>query len=333
MTGIIICHSDIFGDIGDIVFHYTSPNTFLKIISNQELWFSRCDCLNDYEDGEVLGILYPDCLCELYASGAISQEYYNVVSHIDIHHSAFRIEHRVPVPSGDPSVMIEHASGRKVECTPFVCCFSQEEDSLQMWQYYSKVGNYEGYNIGFALKEMLQVDSAFLRIGKVLYGSSEQKEKIKHIISTNYEVFCTNLKENGGIITNRKDYLRQCADDLSSSLGELACFFKRDCFSGEREIRIVLEVPKNPEYRDALWMKNIGEKEHVQVQYRIQHSMMIPYVVVKFDPNSIKRIMIGPVTSSKDNSMSKNKEVIDEFIYDRLKRHVPISTSIIPVRY
>ena len=61
--------------------------------------------------------------------------------------------------------------------------------------------------------------------------------------------------------------------------------------------------------------------------------MMIPYIVVNFNPDSIKSVMIGPVTSTKDNSMKKNKEVVEEFLHDRLGRTVPVSTSKIPVRY
>lgn len=318
MTDSIFMYNDIFGEVKGVVYHYISPNTFEKVISNQELWFTRCDCLNDYEDGEVLGKLCKDCLEELHKSKSIDQEFFDVVSSLKISHSAWRIEkdHAVHLP-----------------CKPYVCCFSQDEDSLQMWQYYSKVGNYEGYNIGFAPKEMLNVDTAFFSIGKVVYGESEQVEHIKHIIKQSFNNYCVDLHERKESNTNKTVLLKRHAILLNNELAKLACFFKRECFAGEKEIRIVLEVPIDAEYRDKFWMKNKNNTYPTSTKYRIQHAMMIPYIVVNFNPDSIKSVMIGPVTSTKDNSMKKNKEVVEEFLHDRLGRTVPVSTSKIPVRY
>ena len=334
MTGKILNLSDIFGDVNRTVYHYTSPSTFEKIISNQELWFSRCDCLNDYEDGELVKSFFPSCLNELQKSGDISREYYAAISDsdIDLTHFAFRTEKMIPLPSANSKeAQAFEFLGRTIECKPYVCCFSQSDDSLQMWQYYSKVGNYEGYNIGFSFKQILQIEN-YLSRGRIIYKEEQQKNSIKKVILHNYIDYCANLKENGGIITDKNQYLRSRAVDLNSDLTKLSCFFKRECFEGEKEVRLVLEVPTDSEYRDKLWMKQSDGKYPVPIKYTFKHAMMVPYVVVSFNPESVKSVMIGPITSAIDNSKKRNKEIVEEFLFDRLGRKIPVSTSRIPVR-
>lgn len=332
MTGTSLNLSEIFGGVDRTVYHYTSPSTFEKIISNRELWFSRCDCLNDYEDGELVRRFYHDCLNELQENREISREYCESVIDIGLTHFAFRTEKTVPLPSATPgSLRAVQLFGSTIECRPFVCCFSQCDDSLQMWQYYSKVGSYEGYNIGFSLKQMLQIEN-YLSAGKIIYEEEQQKKTIKKVILHNYKDYCANLIENGGIITDKEQYLKSRVVDLNSDLTKLSCFFKRDCFKGEKEVRLVLEVPTASEHRDKLWMKQSDAEYPVPIKYTFTHAMMVPHVVVSFNPDSVKSVMIGPITSAIDNSIKKNKEIVEEFLFDRLGRRIPVSTSGIPVR-
>ena len=51
----------------------------------------------------------------------------------------------------------------------FVCCFSVEEDSLPMWNYYTKEINNQGYNIEFDDKQLVE---SILRGNDALNGCS-----------------------------------------------------------------------------------------------------------------------------------------------------------------
>ena len=51
----------------------------------------------------------------------------------------------------------------------FVCCFSLKEDSLPMWNYYTKEINSQGYNIEFDDKKLVE---SILRSNPVLDGCS-----------------------------------------------------------------------------------------------------------------------------------------------------------------
>lgn len=67
------------------------------------------------------------------------------------------------------------------------------------------------------------------------------------------------------------------------------CFVKRDCFSSEKEFRIVLTVPNS---------KLPLLKEAGIYKYRISNGLLIPYLDLKFPENAVKGITISPTTQS-----------------------------------
>ena len=67
------------------------------------------------------------------------------------------------------------------------------------------------------------------------------------------------------------------------------CFVKRDCFSSEKEFRIVLTVPSNKLSK----LKKAGI-----YKYRIGNGLLIPYLDLKFPENAVKGITISPTTQS-----------------------------------
>lgn len=320
MKGIIPHYPGLsFEKPGSIVYHYTSPAVFLSIISKKTLWFSRCDCLNDYKDGEIVKELYPRCISELSEEGLINCEFFNSAKCLIIKHL-----HWIVNDTGGSGL---------IECRPFVCCFSKESDSLQMWQYYSKNGDYEGYNIGFNISDLLNINPIFIRDGNVIYSEDEQKSLIKHAILTNFKYYSDNWEENSVFFKDKASYLNYCVSQLYSDLAKLSCFFKRSCFEGEKEVRVVIDTPIDRKYRNEIWISLEAGKTFLPINYRIHHAMMVPYIEVKINPKSIKNITIGPITSSKDEGLCKNYEVIQEFVRDNLCQNVEIDRSSIPIRF
>ena len=319
MKGTILSIPELYPkSLNDIVYRYSSPSVFEKTLSKKTLWFTRGDCFNDYEDGEVVGLLYHSCLEELLGERVIDQEFFDVAKDLKIKHLVWLV--------GDDIAT-------QIECKPFICCFSTEKDSLQMWQYYSKGGNYEGYNIGFRLNEILRVNPFFVEVGAVVYDEQTQKEYIKRAISAAYRDYHDNLSNIQDLRYDQKMLLDYELSALRSNLAKLSCFFKRPCFSGEKEIRVVIKVPTEEKFRGQTWSGVKSQKENVKINYRFQQALMIPYIEMPINPHSIESVTIGPITSSKNVALEKNADVVNEFVTNRLGRSVPVSASEIPVRF
>lgn len=293
------------------VYHYTSPDGFKSIIENQTLRFSRYDCLNDYKDSEVAKELFPICLDEMLRDDEINRDYYEKYKAVNFAlMSCFERGHSLYYVSGKP----------------YICCFSMNQDSLQMWQYYTKGGNYEGYNIGFDLGEIHSNFYRFMRTGKVFYDKDIQKKNIKHSIKLIYDCDLENTKDYG------KPFYS--VDQLSSEIAMLGCFFKNKSYEGENEVRAVVIIPDDYQYREHYWQSYIECKEkYPDIKYRFFHGMMIPYFDLYFNKDCLKCITIGPITSNKDESAKKNKEIVGLFLYEQLERKIDLKVSNIPLRY
>ena len=321
MKGTIIRFSELFSDgINDVVFRYSSPDVFYKTLSKMSLRFTRGDCFNDYEDGEVVNELYLDCLSELIQEGEIDKDFFVAAAMTEVKHLVWLVGEDIAT---------------QIECKPFICCFSKEKDSLQMWQYYSKGGNFEGYNIGFRLNKLLNVNSSFVEMGAVVYDEETQKRSIKLAISTSFKDYHENflLKEAQKIEMSQEQLLHYELGVLRSRLAKLSCFFKRPCFSGEKEIRVVIKVPIEEKYRDSTWSGKKDQEKNVEIKYRIQQALMIPYIELPINPRSVECVTIGPITSSKNIALEKNADVVNEFVTGRLGRSIPVLSSSIPVRF
>ncbi len=295
-----------------LVYHYTSPEGFQSIIEHQALRFSRIDCLNDYKENEIVKELYQLCLKELYEEGMIDRDHYDQYL----------------------KVVIKHGSGLKRDKmisgwtpnTPYVCCFSLKSDSLQMWQYYSKSGNYEGYNIGIGLCHILD-HIPIMWAGKVFYQLNEQKKIIKQTILHIYENDTKDLFEH-------KDK-RYSVNLISSEIAYLGCFIKSNCFAGEEEVRVIVEIPDDPKERSKDFELGFtGMLKMPTIEYRMAHAMMIPYFDLPMkEIGNICSVTIGPITSHRNEAAKKNTEIIDHYLHDKLGRKVETKESIVPVRY
>lgn len=292
------------------VYHYTSPEGFQSIIEHQTLRFSRCDCLNDYKENVLIKKLYYSCLEELFEEGKIDKDHYEHYQEINIKHGA--------------GLKRSNNLSAWTSSIPFVCCFSLDPDSLQMWQYYSKGGNYEGYNIGFNLHK-LQDRTPIMQAGKILYKEKDKKEVIKRTIIGIYDIDHKNSSD-------QKVY---SVEMISSELAYLGCFFKSECFAGEKEVRVITEIPDDPEeWKESNKLGMLGKIDMPEIHYRMAHAMMIPYFDLSLEHiGTISEITIGPITSLRDETANKNAEIVKLFLRDRLKREVQINESHVPVRY
>lgn len=295
-----LCRSAKRGDFCDfekILYHYTSPEGLLGITSEQEinLYFSQYSALNDISEGKVLKNRFINVCNMLYERGKIDI----VVRDEMIAKISIDFWKKLHVENGDG---IEEYDLEDL----FICSFSKNGDSLPMWNYYLKNGDYQGYNLGFkspysncSLNDEVLIDRVWPF--EVCYSDEGLYEKIVDA--------AVELNETG--IDN---------PEFSAKLNAI-CYYlvftklkhKAECFSHEEEIRLVLLA---------------GEEEKKNIKYRIKNGILIPYLEIGFFHETLKEITIGPLMERE--IAEKN---LKTYIKQKGYRDITIKSSKTPIRY
>ena len=146
------------------VYHYTSPEGLLAILSSPSIRFTDCQFLNDRSEynhihipleaafEEIRSSLYHTGLSELI-QGFINDKY------------DFQ-ELVVENPS------LGHGGTKLLTMRHFVFCASTDPDLLNMWNYYVKGNKYQGYNLGISVNDIVgSLSSMTQHNSKLFYGA------------------------------------------------------------------------------------------------------------------------------------------------------------------
>lgn len=210
-----------------------------------------------------------------------------------------------------------------------VFCASMNPDSLNMWNYYVKGSNYEGYNIRIdAMKLAQHLETVgdnrtkFL-YGPVLYQDGRKKKLLKETI-LNFDRQISSLPKFDSYenYTIERDKLYS---GLISYIENYRLFFKHYTFAGEKEFRFILRIPKK--------IKN--DDKEIDAGFDVKRGIIVPHFDVHFSSDKasaiIKKIGISPTTES-----ALAIEGLDQFLnrYDyNLNPRKDIIPSKIPIRY
>lgn len=289
---------------GDI-YHYTSSSGFQSILFGDPfdaiLWASRYDCLNDMSEGTVAEEILQLVSADLLKRNEISEEVHKLFSSVKTARTI--LLHR------DVDGGIEFT---RPECNRFVCSFSKNNDSLNMWNYYAKGNKYEGFNIGFhssAIKETMAcfftgIEAAF-HIYPVIYELEEQRRLMEGLLlklRDNYSK--TNEPRIRAIIANR--------------LVDWGLIFKKDYFKHEEEIRIVIDIAK--------------KETRILPRYRIYSGYTIPYIELKLEKEDLSFVSFGPLHNNNEQ-IKYQKEIMKEMLSLHGYHNVLVEHSKIPIRY
>ena len=309
------------------IFHYTSINGLQGILNSKTLRFTNIKYMND-KDEIIAGL---DSMAK--ACDASEEERSRLLSAFTKHGTQ-----------------------------TFVCCFSLEEDSLPMWNYYTKEIHNQGYNIEFDDKKLVEsilrnnpvLDGCDFAFGHVDYSKdndSEYSEIITQEILSSMQLSISKLflavvssSKNNFNESAIKDWEEKIEDtekkiklnDLpvyfyngykcsfeKSASGNYLYFVKRDFFKQEREFRIVITVP------DELLYKM--EKEGVY-NFCVNNGVLVPYIQLRFSEDVVKSITISPTVQSDLVELS-----IQDFLtyskYDVKDFQTFIKHSKVPVRF
>lgn len=295
---------------GDM-FHYTSVSGFDSILFSDKdsitLWASRYDCLNDMSEGDIVKRVFKDVCDEMNYNGEFNEGMYDLMSNVKMTKTALLMH------SVDDMIKVT-----RPECERFICSFSKNNDSLAMWNYYSKGNKYEGYNLGFWSQEVLDslnkkyndIEIGF-HIYPIIYDEKEQKEKIRSLLLQLQEVY-----EQGDDSSVR--------NIISNKLWDWSLTFKSEFFQHEEEVRIVVDVVKRTK-------NEVLEKRPLEIKYRNNAGYIIPYIEIKLDKFTLNYAAFGPLQCD-DAQKETQKDILNELLYNNGYNSV-VGCSEIPVRY
>lgn len=299
------------------VFHYTSPEGLMAILNAPSVRFTDCQYLNDKSEythihipleiafEEVREALHDTNLCDMIQNYIGDQyEYQQIISD--------------PPTSGFKNL-------RMFSMRHFVFCASTERDSLNMWNYYVKGGNYQGYNIGFSVKNIVESFSRItdhkvtLFYGPVIYNVKEQATMIKTaIIEVDAKLHIALQKETDPV--ERDIIVQDYYSDLLMRIEHLRLFFKNEAFSGEKEYRFVIRMPERSESSEGT----------LRAGYTVKKGVITPHCDIPFAKSGVvKKITIAPMM---ENELAKAG--LTRFLADHgHSSKIEIEFSKIPIRY
>lgn len=212
---------------------------------------------------------------------------------------------------------------KETEAIAYICSFSNNADSLDMWRYYSKD------EAGVALrlvrstlestvksKGFFNSDSDQIGVFNIYDVIYDDSQKIK---TTEYLILKVIEKINNEK-TDRKERSSKFAKDFNSIFWNKRFCFKHPCFKNEEEVRIVLMTPK-----DSSSIDTYGKKPY-KIFHRTNNGMLIPYIEIDFPKKTLKEIKHSPISPIENIISTKS------FIAD-FNDNIRVTQSSLPIRF
>lgn len=287
---------------GDKVFHYTSAAGLQGIVGG-EFWITERNFLNDPTEFKI----GTEVLCEILR---MNIEDTAVAERVE---TAFREEERKMTAFGTLDDTFAFAG-------EYIISLCLDKDSSLMWAQYS---NFAGYAMGFDLVKLINVLGKDVWFhGEVIYDHRQQIESMEETLRA--EIFDC---ESFPYISSWKDFerlteeqLRVVVSHMYVCCGVYNMFYKRACFAGEHEYRIVL---------DCIHDKGqVREESRIPLHFRIKNEVLIPYVVRPFEcKDCLETVTVGPKNNSDLALLG-----LKYFFRDK-KMRVKLAKSEMPLRY
>lgn len=305
------------------VYHYTSPSGLLGIVDNGEdsknakLWFTRWDSLNDKSERYDIQEVLKEYLKEYKAlkGNDIREEFQDAIQElIDTEVDEWELSAR-PVMIDANEQTVSEMDSKNV----YICSFSTDGDSLPMWNYYSKSSRYEGYALGIDFAKWVEYIKSFrsyrLDRSRIIYEKNDKRKKLDEIL-LKCEQSLENFKKRRDPEDVKPEDIERVKRDLSLSIAELQFCFKDKHFSHEKEVRVILRIPKDKDISNGLPTK-----------YRTGNGYIIPYVEAPVPKEAITSVRVGPLL--EEGLADKN---VKEMMESR-GCSCDVYTSEIPIRF
>lgn len=279
-------------DIPDIVYHYTNSRGLLGILSSNEFWLNDVEFMNDSQE-------------LVYARSAVIGE---LRARADGFWSG-------PEPDPDQSAEWNRAAQIRsmagflsgdADGEPFyhvyATCFCEAPDLLSQWRGYAGAG---GYAVGIRTSGLIgaihQLDPAGIEFGRfssAVYGLDAATSLLTQVI--------------GGTARHPKSHWpTQAWHEFMNEILPLVATIKNPAFREEREWRMIL----------------LDWGLSTKVRFRAGHLGLVPYRVVKFPPDAVHGVIVGPGTHPDLRSKAV-RQLLERYGY----KDVNVRNSTVPFR-
>lgn len=212
----------------------------------------------------------------------------------------------------------------------FVCCFSLDQDSLPMWNYYTKEANNQGYNIEFDDKALVEslllqnpgLDGCNISFGMVDYSESDRSKYTTIISGETFssvhlsisKLFLEMAKMARNTIDIDESKIKSCEEIIAKAEAEnkpkslpIYAFNGQKCSFDRTPLDNYICFVKRDcfkqerEFRIVVSVpsEKLGRlKEDGVYKFRISNGALIPYLELKFSVGVIKSITISPTVQS-----------------------------------
>ena len=313
------------------IYHYTSIGGLESILRNKTLRFTNIKYMND-KDEIIAGLdsIAKDC----HASEETRKQLRSAITNL----------------------------GMQI----FVCCFSLKEDSLPMWNYYTKEGNSQGYNIEFDDKKLVEsilrsnpvLDGCYVSFGNVDY-SKDNNSKYSHILTSRlmsvmdmvmskiFLIVATGMskKQTSGIDQSMLSDLEKKVTDSEKKQKvdslPVYVYHGEQCSFEKAEFSDYLFFIKRDCFRQEREFRIVISvpdelldkfAEMGVYKFRAGSGILIPYIELKFSENAVKSITISP-TMQSDLVESSIRDFLQYCKYNVSDFSNFIKHSNIPVRF
>jgi hypothetical protein len=249
------------------VWHYTSGQALVPILTSGKLYATQVSCLND----------------------TLEQRYFGDLVHAEVKQAALTNNDTRLTPLF--RVVEATLSDRDFSATwHFVTCFSEVEDDLGQWRGYG--GGQCGYAIGFNLEAIMQA-LPVRRLGAILlpmnYDIARQQVLVKDVIENAKRFFLDGLNR----YPNAEKWAAEFVAAFAWELDIFACLFKHPKFAGEHERRIVTALADTDLPSLTFIQKNTLLARHLPLDLRMTNGKL-----------PITRVVIGPGPAQRVTQVS-----------------------------
>lgn len=283
----------------EIVYHYTTLESFISIVESQSFYFTNLNYLNDRKEYDHGVDIILDTL-KLHTHNETSESKLKILTYVE------------------KNLESVHKSSR------YIACFSKNGDLLSQWRSYGNQG--KGISVGFKTSDLDYFDGGFINCMNIEYREEFQRKIIYEIIKIILDYF-----EN---IKNSIDWIGYNYESLVSKsivqiLEEFISNFKDPSFDEEKEFRLEYKIDGNINENDnnKLFFRSNGSLiiPFYKIEYVDKNDNLS--IESKYKKLPIEKIIIGP---SLDYKLNKNS--IEIFLSKLGYKNIEIIQSKIPYR-
>lgn len=269
--------------------------------------------MNDSSEGTDIERIFERVINEMSDEGAISNKQYNKLKLLDFSAPTtfFSVEDKE----------LHAIKSHTVESDVYICSFSYAKDELDLWRYYSK-GNvgycleFLKYSLESAMKHDPFNDSSFpmckVKWLDVTYDDEKKKDVLRKIIEQALTSF------NG----ENEESLCELLKVTEYAMGLQKYAFKHPCFASEKEVRCIIEVPRQN-------IMNVSNPP-LLIKERLGYREIIPYIEWVYDKSALCSVMVSPI--APESAVNAAQQYVDKFM-DGAYGGVLVEKSKLPVKF